>query len=249
MIHCLDIPHTKVDICQKENYTDCSVKAVIIMDFQNVFPVWKKLNGIQQKRMLGSLITKKVKKGMLIHSGNMDCTGLLLIQSGQLRAYILSDEGREITIYRLFDMDMCLFSASCLLNSIQFEVTIEAEKDTDLWMIPAEVYKSIMEESVAVANYTNELMASRFSDVMWLMEQIMWKSLDKRVAAFLLEESSIEETNELKITHETIANHLGTHREVITRMLRYFQSEGMVKLSRGTVIILEKVKLEELQNA
>ena len=186
---------------------------------------------------------------MLIHSGNMDCTGLLLIQSGQLRAYILSDEGREITIYRLFDMDMCLFSASCLLNSIQFEVTIEAEKDTDLWMIPAEVYKSIMEESVAVANYTNELMASRFSDVMWLMEQIMWKSLDKRVAAFLLEESSIEETNELKITHETIANHLGTHREVITRMLRYFQSEGMVKLSRGTVIILEKEKLEELQNA
>lgn len=219
------------------------------MDFQSVFPVWKKLNEIQQKQILGSLITKKVKKGMLIQGGNMNCTGLLLIRSGQLRAYILSDEGREITIYRLFDMDMCLFSASCMLNSIQFEVTIEAEKDTDLWMIPAEVYKSIMEESIAVANYTNELMASRFSDVMWLMEQVMWKSLDKRVAAFLLEESSIEETNELKITHETIANHLGTHREVITRMLRYFQSEGMVKLSRGTVIILEKQKLEKLQNA
>lgn len=219
------------------------------MDFQSVFPVWKKLNEIQQKQILGSLITKKVKKGMLIQGGNMNCTGLLLIRSGQLRAYILSDEGREITIYRLFDMDMCLFSASCMLNSIQFEVTIEAEKDTDLWMIPAEVYKNIMEESIAVANYTNELMASRFSDVMWLMEQVMWKSLDKRVAAFLLEESSIEETNELKITHETIANHLGTHREVITRMLRYFQSEGMVKLSRGTVIILEKEKLERLQNA
>lgn len=237
-----------VDICQKENYTDCNGKAVIIMDFQSVFPVWEKLNGIQQKRILGSLITKKVKKGMLIHNGNMDCTGLLLIQTGQLRAYILSDEGREITIYRLFDMDMCLFSASCLLNSIQFEVTIEAEKDTDLWIIPAEVYKSIMEESIPVANYTSELMAARFSDVMWLMEQVMWKSLDKRVAAFLLEECSIEETNELKITHETIANHLGTHREVITRMLRYFQSEGMVKLFRGTVIILEKEQLEKIQN-
>lgn len=92
-------------------------------------------------------------------------------------------------------------------------------------------------------------MASRFSDVMWLMEQVMWKRLDKRVAAFLLEEDSIEETNELKISHETIANHLGTHREVITRMLRYFQSDGMVKLFRGTVIILEKEKLEKLQNA
>ena len=217
-------------------------------DFQDIFPVWKKLNTIQQKQILGSLIIKKVKKGTLIHNGNMDCTGLLLIESGQLRAYILSDEGREITIYRLFDMDMCLFSASCMLNSIQFEVTIEAEKDTDFWIIPVEVYKGIMEESAAVANYTNELMAARFSDVMWLMEQVMWRSLDKRVAAFLLEESSIEGTNKLKITHEIIAKHLGTHREVITRMLRYFQSEGMVKLSRGIVIILKKEKLEELQD-
>lgn len=129
------------------------------------------------------------------------------------------------------------------MRSIQFEITIEAEKDTELWVIPSEIYKGIMEESAPVANYTNELMASRFSDVMWLMEQIMWKSLDKRVAAFLLEESTIENTSELKITHEIIANHLGSHREVITRMLRYFQSEGMVKLSRGTVTITDEEKL------
>src|SRR5699024_4961196 len=159
------------------------------------------------------------------------------------RAYILSEEGREITIYRLFDRDMCLFSASCMLRSIQFEVVIEAEKDTELWIIPSEVYKGIMEESAPAANYTNELMAARFSDVMWLIEQIMWKSFDKRVADFLLEEASIEESRELKITHEAIANHLGTHREVITRMLRYFQSEGMVQLSRGLVRITDEEKL------
>ena len=203
------------------------------MEFQAVFPVWDKLTKQQQDRLLDSLITRSVKKGTVLHNGSMDCTGLLLIQSGQLRAYMLSEEGREITLYRLFDMDMCLFSASCIMRSIQFEVTIEAEKDTDLWIIPAEVYRGIMEESAPVANYTNELMASRFSEVMWLIEQIMWKSLDKRVAAFLLEESRIEGTEELRLTHETIANHLGSHREVITRMLRYFQSEGMIKLSRG----------------
>ena len=133
------------------------------------------------------------------------------------------------------------------MHSIQFDVTIEAEKDTTLWIIPADTYKSIMEESAPVANYTNELMASRFSDVMWLMEQVMWKSLDKRVAAFLLEEAAIEGTDALKITHETIANHLGTHREVVTRMLRYFQNEGMVKLSRGMVTILDQDKLNDLQ--
>jgi CRP/FNR family transcriptional regulator, anaerobic regulatory protein len=105
-----------------------------------------------------------------------------------------------------------------------------------------------MNESAPAANYTNELMASRFSDVMWLIEQIMWKSLDKRVAAFLLEEAAIEGTYELKITHETIANHLGSHREVITRMLRYFQNEGMVRLSRGMVAVLDEKKLRALQN-
>ena len=218
------------------------------MDFQDYFPIWNQLNTSQQEQILGSLMTRNVPKGTVVHNGSMDCSGLFVIQSGQLRAYILSDEGREITIYRLFERDMCLFSASCIMRSIQFDVTVEAEKDTELWVIPADVYKSIMEESAPVANYTNELMATRFSDVMWLIEQVMWKSLDKRVASFLLEEASIEGTNNLKTTHETIANHLGTHREVITRMLRYFQSEDMVKLSRGTVEIIDTKKLETLQD-
>ena len=216
------------------------------MAFQNYFPIWNKLNAVHQGQILGTLIARTVKKGTVIHNGSNDCTGLLLVKSGQLRAYILSDEGREITIYRLFDRDMCLFSASCMMRSIQFDITIEAEKDTDLWIIPVEVYQSIMAESAPVANYTNELMANRFSDVMWLIEQIMWKSLDKRVAAFLLEESAIENSDTLKITHEYIANHLGSHREVITRMLRYFQNEGIVKLSRGVVEITNTEKLEEL---
>lgn len=216
------------------------------MDFQNHFPVWSKLTASQQTRITDSLMAQKVGKGTVIHNGSMDCTGLLLVKSGQLRAYILSDEGREITIYRLFDRDMCLLSASCIMRSIQFEVTIEAEKDTDLWIIPPQVYQGIMAESAPVANYTNELMATRFSDVMWLIEQILWKSLDKRVAAFLLEEAAIEGTDKLKITHEIIANHLGSHREVITRMLRYFQNEGMVKLSRGSIEITDSDRLEKL---
>lgn len=218
------------------------------MHFQDYFPIWDKLDTDQQGRLLDALRFQGVKRGTILHNGNMDCTGLLLVKTGQLRAYILSDEGREITIYRLFDRDMCLFSASCIMRSIQFEVIIQAEKDTELWVIPPEVYQRLMEESAPVANYTSELMASRFSEVMWLMEQIMWKSMDKRVAAFLLEESSIEGTDVLKITHEAIANHLGSHREVITRMLRYFQSEGMVKLSRGVVAILDAARLEALRD-
>ena len=216
------------------------------MTFQDAFPVWDKLQSDQQARILQTLIFRSVKKGTMLHNGDEDCTGLLLVKSGQLRAYILSEEGREITLYRLFDRDLCLFSASCIMRSIQFAVTIQAEKDTDLWVIPAEVYQDMMEQSAPVSNYTNELMVSRFSEVMWLIEQVMWKSLDKRVAAFLLEEAAIEESHELKITHEVIANHLGSHREVITRMLRYFQKEGAVQLRRGSVELTDFAKLREI---
>ena len=219
------------------------------MQVQEFFPIWNKIDPEHQTRLLNSVMFQKIPRDTVIHNGNLDCTGLLLIKSGQLRAYILSDEGREITIYRLFERDMCLFSASCIMRSIQFEVIIEAEKDTEVWIIPPYVYQSVMTESAPVANYTNELMATRFSDVMWLVEQIMWKSLDKRVAAFLLEESSIEGTEKLKITHEAVANHLGTHREVITRMLRYFQNEGLVKLSRGVIEIVDGDKLGNLSES
>lgn len=219
------------------------------MSFESIFPVWSRLTPPQQQRMLAGLISRTVQKGTTIHRGGLDCLGLILVKSGQLRAYILSEEGRELTLYRLFDRDMCLLSASCMLRSLQFDITIVAEKDTELWVIPPEIYKHIMEESAPVANYSNELMASRFSDVMWLIEQILWKSLDKRVAAFLLEEASIEDADTLKITHEVIANHLGSHREVITRMLRYFQNEGMVSLSRGTIRLLDKKGLEAIAHA
>lgn len=217
------------------------------MDFQDCFPVWNRLTPVQQSLIQDSMVLRKASRGTVIHNGRMDCLGLLLVKSGQLRAYMISEEGREITLYRLFDRDMCLFSASCVMRSIQFDVTIAAEKDTEFWVIPSAIYQSLMEQSAPVANYTSELMATRFSEVMWRIEQVLFKSMDKRVAAFLLEEAAIEGSNTLKITHETIANHLGTHREVITRMLRYFQGEGLVSLSRGTVEITDEEKLELLQ--
>ena len=216
------------------------------MDISGFFPIWKQMTPAQQELLKQSAARRSVKKGTVLHSGSGDCVGLMLIISGQLRAYIVSDEGKELTIYRLFELDTCLFSASCIMQSIQFDIIIEAEKDTEVWIIPPQLYLSVMNESAPVANYTRELMSSRFSEAMWLIEQVMWKSIDRRLAAFLLEEAQLEGTNVLKITHETIANHMGTAREVVTRMLRYFQNEGMVKLTRGTVEILDEKVLRTL---
>ena len=216
------------------------------MELAQYLPIWDKLTDAQQKKVAEAADYMKVKKGTHIHDSSADCLGLLLIRSGQLRTYILSEDGREITLNRLFDYDVCLLSASCVMPDMQFNVMIEAEKDSEFWSIPACLFKNLMDSSVTVSNFANSLMSSHFSELMWLMEQIMWKSFDKRLAAFLLEESRLDNTTELKITHEKIAAHMGTAREVVTRMLRYFQNEGMVKLTRGTVELTVTKKLENL---
>ena len=219
------------------------------MDLSGCLPFWEKLTAAQQEVLTKEAVLRTVPRGTVLHRGGDDCLGLLLVHSGQLRACILSEEGREITLYRLFERDICLFSASCMLRSIQFDITIEAEKDATFYVIAPDVYRALMEESAAVANYTNDIMSSRFSEVMWLMEQIMWKSFDKRLAGFLLEEAVLEGTSLLHITHERIAAHLGTAREVVTRMLRYFQSEGLVHLTRGAVELTDEKGLTALRDA
>lgn len=213
------------------------------MELSSYFPIWDQLTPAQQAQLARSARLRTAPRGTLLHNGSEDCVGLLAVCSGALRAFIRSPEGREVTIYRLFERDICLFSASCMLKSAQFDVSVEVERDARLWIIPADVYQSVAASSPALANYTSELMASRFSDVMWLVEQILWRSQDRRLASFLLDESALQESRTLAITHDRIAAHMGTAREVVTRLLRYFQGEGMVRLARGTIELIDEDRL------
>ena len=218
------------------------------MEYAQYLPFWEKLTPGQQERISEVIEFRKVKTGTHIHDSSAECLGLVAVKSGQLRAYILSEDGREITLSRMFEYDVSLLSASCVMPDIQMNVMIEVEKDSEFWSIPACLFKNLMDESLAVSGYARILISSNFSELMWLMEQIMWKSFDKRLAEFLLEETRLEDSALLKITHERIANHLGTAREVVTRMLRYFQNEGMIKLTRGTIEIIDQEKLQQLTN-
>lgn len=181
-----------------------------------------------------------------MRGGSGDCSGLFLLVSGQVRAYIVSETGKEITLYRLYERDVCIFTASCLMKNISFEILIEVEKETDAYLIPITIFKKLSEESIAVKDFTNQLMASRFTEVMWIMEQALFMSFDKRLALFLQEQTYINDSQVISITHEKIANHLGTAREVVTRMLKYFQNEGIVTLNRGTIEILDQKKLDQM---
>ena len=213
------------------------------MEFYEYLPFWPKLTREQQQYLTQNVTLHHVSKGEVVRNGSEDCVGPLIVVHGQLRGYSFSEEGREVTLYRLFERDVCILSAYCMLNSLQFDISVQAEQDTVFWRIPAPVYKELMRQSAPVANFTTELIASRFSDVMWLLDQILYKHLDSRLAAFLVEESRLTGSDTLALTHDAIAQHLGSAREVITRMLRYFSSEGLVKLGRGSLQVLDTERL------
>ncbi len=215
---------------------------------QDFFPFWDKLDPEHQKELTKHCGLQHFRKGDTIETKDRQCMGLLLIQTGQLRALILSEGGKEITLYRLYELDICLFSAACIMRNIQFDIQIEVEADTDAFVLPPVLYDRLSRESALMANYTNELMASRFSNVMWTLEQILFKSLDSRLAGALLERAADESTAELHVTHEWLARDLGTAREVITRMLKYFRDEGWIELSRGCVRLRNEKKLREIAN-
>lgn len=207
---------------------------------------WKGLTDAQRIMLQQNIVKKQFVTGESMHSNSDNCSGLFLIHKGQIRTYIISESGKEITLYRLFDRDVCIFSASCMMKNIAFDIFIEAEKDTEVYLIPTSAFRKLSGESLAVQVFTNNLMASRFTEVMWIMEQALFMSFDKRLANFLIEQVTINDSNSLEITHERIANHLGTAREVVTRMLKYFQNEGMVILNRGEIEVCGLKKLEQL---
>ena len=185
-------------------------------------------------------------KGTNIHDGN-ECTGVILIRSGSLRLYLLSEEGKEITLYRLFPGDMCILSASCVLKTVTFDVFVDSEEDSECIVVGGCAYEDLSRRMPEAKIFALETAVSRFSDVMWVMQQILFMSMDKRLAIFLLDECAKSQSNSVKLTHEQIAKYMGSAREVVSRMLKYFSSEGLVSVSRSEGIrILDKKRLRAL---
>lgn len=207
---------------------------------------WDKLNQNEVDLLLNNISLVTYRKDFNLHSADSECLGVLIIKSGGLRVYILSEDGREVTLYRLAAGDVCVLSASCVLNSITFDVHIDAEVDTDTYLINIGTFSKLTRQNVYVENFAYKNTMERFSDVMWAIEQILFMSLDKRLAIFLLDEISKNGSLELHITQEQIAKYIGSAREVVSRMLKVFQSEGIIEQTRGSIHILNKEKLRAI---
>ena len=214
--------------------------------FEKSFPFWSKMSSADRDTFLRSSHSVSFKRGTNIHDGN-ECTGIILIKSGSLRLYLLSEDGKEITLYRLFPGDICILSASCVLQTITFDVFIDSDEDSECVVVGSCAYEDLSLRLPEAKIFALEVAVSRFSDVMWVMQQILFMSMDKRLAIFLLDETAKNGSDTVKLTHEQIARYMGSAREVISRMLKYFASEGIISSSRSEGIkILDKKRLREL---
>ncbi|MGN0134093.1 MAG: Crp/Fnr family transcriptional regulator [Anaerotignum sp.] len=212
-------------------------------ELQKAFPFWESLNQEEQTLAAESMASRKMQKGESMQRGCGECSGIVYVAKGQLRVYIVSEEGREVTLYRVHTGDLCVLSASCLMDAIVFDVLIEAVEETELIVLPSPVLNGIMEKNPLVELSLYRMATERFSDVMWTMQQILFMGADKRVAHFLWDEMAKTGETTIRLTHDEVARFIGSAREVVSKVLKYFVEEGAVALSRGKIEIIDKGKL------
>lgn len=213
--------------------------------YKEIFPFWEEIPDADRDYICQNSMSVTYPKGAGVHDGN-ECSGVIFVCSGSLRLSMMSDEGKDITLYRLHKGDMCMLSASCVLQSITFDVFINAEEDSQCYVISGPAYAAVSERNPSIKIFSLEAAVSRFSDVMWVMQQILFMSMDKRLAIFLTDESARTGKDTITLTHEQIARYMGSAREVVSRMLKYFANEGIVEVSRKGVHILDKKRLRKL---
>ena len=208
-------------------------------------PFWEHLTAQEAGTARAGARIVHYKKGELVHGCDGQCLGLISVCSGKLRVYMLSEDGREIALYRLLPDDACVLAASCVIRQITFDVQMVADADTDLLIQNASTFKRLAQSNIYVECCQYKLATERFSDVMWSMQQLLFISFDKRLAQHLWEESD-HARQPVHATHEQMARDTGAARETVTRMLRSFAEDGIVALGRGTVTISDPEKLKKL---
>lgn len=209
------------------------------INYEEIYPFFHKLNDTEKDYFMSGTRFREFSAGDLIHQPDIKCEGLIYMLSGTLRVYMLSDDGREITLFRHGPGEHCVLSASCVIDAISFEVFIEAETDSTMYITDAPVLRKVSESNPYLDIFCQELALENFSDIMWTLQQVLFFSVDRRLAGYLLNESAKGDSGVVKATHEQIAVSIGSAREVISRMLKRFADDGLISLARGAVKIMD----------
>ena len=207
---------------------------------------WNHLSEEDRQTFILNSHDQSLKKGEFVRSEKVKCQGLIYIKNGALRTYLLSEDGREVTLYRLHEGDVCILSASCIIDTISFDVFIDAEEDTVIQVTDADFFGKLSNENIYVRCFGYRVATERFSDVMWSMQQLLFMRIDQRLAIYLWDESVRTGSLKIKATQEEAAVAIGSAREVVSRMLKIFSDEGLVNVFRGGIEIKDRARLHSL---
>lgn len=210
---------------------------------KQTLPFWKELTGNEQDTLAVGMVKSSYEKGNVLHYGGRECAGVQIIKSGQARVFVTSPGGGEITLFRLLEGDVSILSAACMMKGLDIELDMEIEEDSIIYTIPKVLYKDISDQNTKVKDYTLEMISEKFSDIMWLFNQYVFSNVASRLADAILEHRALAGSDTLVITHDVLARDIGTAREVVTRLLKQFQIDKLVKLTRGRIEVLDAVNL------
>lgn len=205
-------------------------------------PFWENLSSIEKALVSQRALTKRFNKGQLVSSSNSTCLGIVYILTGEIRISLISDEGREITLYRAQEKEVCVSTASCVIRQLTFETMVTAERDTVALVIPASVCAKLMDNNVHLRAFVFEKQTERYSQTLWAIQQMLFKRFDQRLAGYLVAESQKSGSTkngliEIRKTQEEIARDVNSAREVVARMLREFSAKGLVEVKRGRILL------------
>jgi CRP/FNR family transcriptional regulator, anaerobic regulatory protein len=208
------------------------------------FPFLQSVPERSREAFLAQAVRKSLEnKQVLVHDGN-ECSSLPFVLEGTLRVFKTSETGKELTLYRIERGESCILTATCILNGTSFPAIAEAEGSTDVLLAPARLLVRFVEEYTEWRRFVFGLYSKRLEIVLSLVEEVAFHHIDSRIAAHLLKFAEGEQ-NVVSRTHAEIASELGTSREVVTRILRDFEAEGMIQTLRGKIKIIGTSDLEK----
>ena len=184
----------------------------------------------------------KIPAGRQIFAEGDQVDGIALLMSGVVRVYKLGQTGREITLYRFGEGESCVITANAILNHQDFPAIATVERDAEAVIIPAEMFSDWVRRYDPWRDFVFNLVSERLVSVMEIVDEVAFQRMDRRVASFLLKRSQLH--NPIRITHQEIANEIGSSREVISRLLEDFAQREIVRLSRGEIKLLDYEALE-----
>lgn len=208
-------------------------------------PFFKDLSEEEKTMIYNASHIEEYKVGELIYSKNNSCSGIVLVVKGQLRSFMSSLSGKEITLFKLFENDLCILSSACVYKNLSYDVNLKAVENSSLIIIDGNFFKEISDKNLSVQKFMLEITQSKLSEVMWVLEQVVFFNLEYRVSDYLINQYYLNNSPQIHITHETIANNLGSSREVISRLLKRFEKDNLIDMGRGYINItdIEKLKL------